>query len=161
MHSPCTLACPTLSFWSCIQVHGLGLRTQTRGFKEAARNQKPKKTKIWERIFWFRLGFWFLWIYSVFFGFWVEKPQKKNTCVFLVFAVSRSPNRAKKLAIFWFFTQKPKKTCVFLVFAVSRSLNRANTLAIFGFSLQGQKNMRAVGFSATSNIHLTFASILI
>ena len=130
MHSQCTLACPTLFVWSCIQVHGLGLRTQTRGFKEAARNQKNTKTKSGSESFGFGWIFGFLVLHCCLF---LGRKTKKITHVFWVFTVSRSRNCAKTLAIFG-FSLKTKNTCVFCVFAVSRSLNRAKTLAIFCFS---------------------------
>ena len=73
--------------------------------------------------------------------FWfLGRKTKKNAYVFLVFAVSRSLNRAKTLAIFGFSLKNQKNTCFLLVFAVSRSLNHAKTLAIFGFSSKNQKN---------------------
>ena len=147
MHSLCTLACPTLSVWSCIQVHGLGLRTETRGFKEAARNQKTKKPKSGRESFGFGRIFGFFGFTLCFLVF--GSKNQKNAYVFLVFAVSRSLNRAKTLAIFGFSLKNQKNTCVLLVFAVSRSLNQAKTLAIFGFSSKNQKkHMRFVGFSA-------------
>ena len=138
MHSLCTLACPTLSVWSCIQVHGLGLRTETRGFKEAARNQKTKKPKSGRESFGFGRIFGFFGFTLCFLVF--GSKNQKNAYVFLVFAVSRSLNRAKTLAIFGFSLKNQKNTCVLLVFAVSRSLNHAKTLAIFGFSSKNQKN---------------------
>ena len=148
MHSQCTLACPTLSVWSCIQVHGLGLRTETRGFKEATRNQKNKQPKPGTESFGFGWIF-FLVLHCVF--WFLGRKTKRNTCLFLVFVVSRSLlYRAKALAIFGFSFKNPKNTCVFfLVFALSRSLNRAKARAIFGFPLTNpKKNMRFVGFSA-------------
>ena len=147
MHSLCTLACPTLSVWSCIQVHGLGLRTETRGFKEAARNQKTKKPKSGRESFGFGRIFGFFGFALCFLVF--GSKNQKNAYVFLVFAVSRSLNRAKTLAIFGFSLKNQKNTCVLLVFAVSRSLNHAKTLAIFWFFIQKpKKHMRFVGFSA-------------
>ena len=111
MHSPCTLACPTLSvwIWSCVQVHGLGLRTQTRGFKGEARDQK---NKIWERICWFRLDFWFFLVLHCVTWFWGRKPQK-HMCFF---GFRRFPIAKSCLnpGSFWFFIQKPKNTCFFL-----------------------------------------------
>ena len=137
MHSQCTLACPTLSVCSCIQVPGLRLRTQTRGFKEQARDQKNKIRRVFG-VF----GF------TPFFLVFGSKNQK-NTCVFLVFALSRSLNRAKTPAIFWFFTQKPKTHMFSLVMARSRSLHHAKTLVLFGFhSKTPKKHMCFFCFSA-------------
>ena len=132
MHSQCTLACPTLLFWSCIQVYGLGLRKQTRGFKEEARDQKNKKTKSGRvgETFWFRLDVWFF-CFTLFFGFGVEKLKKH--VIFLVFAVSRSLNRARTLAVFVFFIQKPKNTCFFCFSARRHHESQKNTCAFWFF----------------------------
>ena len=146
--SLCTLACPTLSVWSCIQVHGLGLRTETRGLQRGGPKPKnPKNQNLGENLLVSARIFGFFGFTLCFFVF--GSKNQKNAYVVLVFAVSRSLNRAKTLAIFGFSLKNQKNTCVLLVFAVSRSLNHAKTLAIFGFSSKNQKNhMRFVGFSA-------------
>ena len=93
MHSQCTLACPTLSVWSPIQAHGLGLRTQTRGIKVEARDKKTKKTKSARKSFGFGWSF--------------------GTVFFLIFE-STLLNRAKTPAFFVFHSKTDKHMC-FLV----------------------------------------------
>ena len=126
---------PTLSVWSYIQARGLEHRLEASMRRPETKNQK---TKIWERIFWFRLDFWFFWFYTVFFGFCVKKP--KNPMCFFGFHGVTSLKNQQNQCFFWFLSGKPKKTCVLLVFAVSRSQNLAKTLANFGFSFKNQKN---------------------
>ena len=75
----------------------------SHNFATQQNHPKPKnqKTKIWERIFWFRLDFCFFWFCTVFFGFWVEKP-KKHMCFFGFHGVASLKNQ--------------QNACVFLVF---------------------------------------------
>ena len=84
-------------------------------FCDSAKPPETKKPKSG------RESFGFDWIF-VFFGFALcflvfGSKNQKNAYVFLVFAVSRSLNRAKTLAIFGFSLKNQKKTHAFCWFS--------------------------------------------
>ena len=81
---------PTLSVWSYIQARGLEHRLEASMRRPETKNQK---TKIWERIFWFQLDFWFFWFCIVFFGFLIEKPKKSHFFWFSWCHVTEKPTK--------------------------------------------------------------------
>ena len=70
MHSQCILACPTLSVWSCIQVHGLGLIEH----RLEASKRRPEKQNLGENLL-VSAGFLFFWFYTVFLVFGSENQK--------------------------------------------------------------------------------------
>ena len=92
---------------------------------------KNQKNTFWERIFWFRLDFWFFWFYTVF--FWVFGSENQKTHVFFGFRRAMSWGR-------WEMTGWAMIPLHAPTWHVSRSRNRAKTLAIVGFSPNNQKN---------------------
>ena len=124
-----------------------GLRTQTRGFNEEARNQKPKNQNLGENLL-VSAGFLVFLVLHCIFWFFDRKTKKSHVC-FGFHGVTSLKNQQNQ-CFFLVFERKTKKKHVFFWFSLfpdPKILLKPQQILVF--HSKTKKTHGFVGFSAT------------